>query len=142
MSLDLGGTGQDLTSAFTYNPANQIASQTRDNDNYAWAGHYNVNRTDVINGLNQVTSSGSTVIGYDGRGNLTSSGSDLYAYSADNRLISGNGGAALTYDAIGRLSESSKAGVTTKYQYDGTDLVAEYNGANAIQRRYVHSTLR
>src|SRR3546814_4121660 len=28
--------------------------------------------------------------------------------------------------------------VTTRFQYDGTDLVAEYDGSGALQRRYVH----
>src|SRR3546814_3986131 len=27
---------------------------------------------------------------------------------------------------------------TTRFQYDGIDLIAEYNASNAVQRRYVH----
>jgi RHS repeat-associated protein len=30
------------------------------------------------------------------------------------------------------------AGVTTRFGYDGTDMIAEYNASNAVQRRYVH----
>jgi hypothetical protein len=30
------------------------------------------------------------------------------------------------------------AGAATRFLYDGTDMIAEYNGSNALQRRYVH----
>jgi YD repeat-containing protein len=37
--LDFAGTADDLTSTFAYNPASQIASNTRSNDAYAWTSH-------------------------------------------------------------------------------------------------------
>lgn len=138
LTQDLAGTSADVAWTYSYNPANQIAVFTRNNDSYAWGGHYNLNRTYAINGLNQATSDGSISLLYDNRGNLTSSGSNVYAYTAENRLISGPGGATFSYDAVGRLYQSSQAGVTTRFQYDGTDLVAEYNGSNTLLRRYVH----
>jgi hypothetical protein len=54
------------------------------------------------NGL-KLTTAGATVLGYDGRGNLISSGASLYSYSSENRMLSGSGGATLTYDPVGRL---------------------------------------
>lgn len=39
---------------------------------------------------------------------------------------------------IRRLHQTVGGGVTTRFEYDGTDLIAEYNGSNAVQRRYVH----
>jgi RHS repeat-associated protein len=138
MTIDLIGTAQDSTNGFSYNPANQIATYTRSNDAYAWGGHFNRNDTYAINGLNQATSAGTKSLAYDGRGNLTSIGSDNYTYSAENRMLTGPGGVTLQYDPLGRLYQTSKGGSTTRFQYDGTDLVAEYSGSNALQRRYVH----
>ncbi len=37
-------SGYNVTTTVSYNPASQITAQTRDNDAYAWNGHYNVNR--------------------------------------------------------------------------------------------------
>jgi RHS repeat-associated protein len=138
LSFDLSGATYDYSSSFTYNPANQISSYTRNNDNYAWGGHYNRNDTYVINGLNQATTAGSKSLGYDGRGNITSYGTDTYTYTAENRMITGPGGATLKYDPLGRLYSISKSGTTTQFLYDGTDLVAEFNGAGVLQRRFIH----
>ena len=44
----------------------------------------------------------------------------------------------LAYDTEGRLRQSVIAAVTTQLTYDSQDLVAEYNAAGALQRRYVH----
>jgi RHS repeat-associated protein len=138
LSIDLGATTHDSTNTFSYNPASQIATYTRSNDVYAWGGHFNKNHTYIINGLNQATAAGPKGVGYDGRGNVTSIGTDGYSYSVENRMLTGPGGATLAYDPLGRLYQLSKAGQTTRFQYDGTDLVAEYNGSNALVHRYVH----
>lgn len=45
--------------------------------------------------------------------------------------------ANLNYDAEGRLHQTAIGSTTTDLVYDGTDLVAEYNGAT-LARRYVH----
>jgi RHS repeat-associated protein len=132
------GTVNDQTITFGYNPASQINSLTKSSDVYAWTGHYNINRAYGTNGLNQLTSAGATSLGYDLRGNLTSSGPNGYTYSAENFLKTGPGGATLAYDPLGRLHQTVGAGATTRFLYDGTDMIAEYNGSNALQRRYVH----
>jgi RHS repeat-associated protein len=136
---DLSGTTYDQTLGFSYNPASEIASNTRSNDNYAWNGHYNVNRSYTSNGLNQYTASGSVTPTYDTKGNLTSAGSTTYTYSSENLLMSTNGGVALAYDPLTRLYQTS-GGIpgTTRFQYDGAELVAEYNSSNSMLRRYVH----
>jgi RHS repeat-associated protein len=38
----------------------------------------------------------------------------------------------------GRLHEVSAAGATTRFLYDGADVIAEYNAAGTVLRRYVH----
>src|SRR3546814_15533610 len=47
-------------------------------------------------------------------------------------------GATLAYDPLVRLYQTVGGGTTTRFQYDGIDLIAEYNASNAVQRRYVH----
>lgn len=137
LTQNLGGTAGDVTASFAYNPASQISSRTQNNDAYAWGGHYNVNRNYALNGLNQVTAAGGTLLGYDGRGNLTSSGSDSYTYSSEN-LLKTAPGTTLSYDPSLRLYEVAGMSATTRFAYDETDMVAEYSGANILQRRYVH----
>ncbi|HEY0594759.1 RHS repeat-associated core domain-containing protein, partial [Sphingopyxis sp.] len=140
LTNNLGGsaTVHDLSLSFIYNPAGQIVSATRSNDTYAWKAHYNVDRAYVADGLNRFASAGGTPFAYDARGNLTGDGANAYTYTAENLLKSGPGGMALAYDPLGRLYETEKSPTTTRLQYDGVNLIAEYNGSNALQRRYVH----
>jgi RHS repeat-associated protein len=139
LAEDVSGTSYDQTLAFSYSPAGQIVSNTRSNDNYAWTGHYNVNRTYTANGLNQYTASGSVTPTYDAKGNLTSAGTTTYAYSSENLLTSASGGITLSYDPAMRLYQTAGGTPgTTRFQYDGTNLIAEYNSSNVLQRRFVH----
>ena len=140
LTNNLGGaaTTHDLTQTFTYNPASQIASVARSNDAYAWQAHYNVDRTYVADGLNRIMSAGGAGFSYDARGNLTSDGTNSFTYTAENLLKTAPGSTTLAYDPLGRLYETVKSSTTTRFEYDGSDLIAEYNGSNVIQRRYVH----
>ena len=52
--------------------------------------------------------------------------------------MSGPNGATLAYDPLGRLAQTVGAGVTTRFAYDGADLIAEYNASGTMLRRYVH----
>src|SRR3546814_9598759 len=63
---------------------------------------------------------------------------NAFTYTAENLLKTGPGGATLAYDPLGRLYQTVGGGTTTRFQYDGIDLIAEYNASNAVQRRYVH----
>lgn len=137
LSQDLAGAAQDLTHSFTYNPASQVAGMMRSNDLYAFTGRANVDRGYASNGLNQYSASGSTSLGYDARGNLTSSGGSGYGYTVENMLKTGPGGVTLAYDPSGRLIQTMES-AETRFAYDGSDLIAEYNSANTLLRRYVH----
>jgi RHS repeat-associated protein len=135
LGQDLGGGSYDFTNGFSYNPAGQIASVTHSNDVYAWTGHYDVDRSYTSNGLNQLTTAGSTALGYDGRGNLTSSGSTSYGYNVDNQLATAPG-IDFAYDPVGRLFY--KRVEDDALTYDGADLIMERtNNTGAILRRYV-----
>jgi len=142
LSLDVAGTAQDASWTFGYNPASQIGTLTRDNDSYAWNGHYNVDRNYASNGLNQYTTAGAAAFAYDANGNLTSDGSTTYLYDIENRLVSASGAktAGLRYDPLGRLYETTGASGTTRLLQDGDELVAEFNGSGTLLRRYVHGS--
>lgn len=136
LTNNLGNPAANVTASFTYNPASQIASRTRDNDAYAWAGAYNTNRGYQVNGLNQYTTAGTASLAYDGRGNLTSSGSATYGYTSENRLVSAPA-TTLDYDLAGRLKQITGA-ATTRFDYLGLDLLTELDTNGGILRRYVH----
>jgi RHS repeat-associated protein len=141
LAQDAAGTVSDLTIGQSFNPASQIVQQTRSNDAYSWTGAVAVNRAYTTNGLNQYTAAGSATFTYDANGNLTSDGSTTFVYDIENRLVSASGAktASLVYDPMGRLFETSGTGTTTRFLYDGDELVAEYDSASIMARRYVHS---
>jgi RHS repeat-associated protein len=158
LTRNIAGSGLDITHGFSYSPASQITQETRSNDSYAFTGRFNLNRGFTPNGLNQYTAVSSVAHCYDPNGNLTADGTYVYLYDVENRLIQSRqkvnsscpqtttdyGGsivAALRYDPLGRLYEtdSGTAGSNiTRFLMDGDALVAEYNSAGALLRRYVH----
>jgi RHS repeat-associated protein len=72
-------------------------------------------------------------------GNLTGDGVATFAYDVENRLVAASSGARLVYDPLGRLAEVADGkGRVTRFQYDGDALIAEYDGAGALLKRYVH----
>ena len=87
--------------------------------------------------LNQLTTAGAVVLGYDGRGNLTASGSVAYGYTAENRLVSGPG-VAVSYDGTGRIHQLTQGAIATRFEHLGPRLIIERGGSGAILRRYVH----
>ncbi|MEO0399448.1 MAG: RHS repeat-associated core domain-containing protein [Pseudomonadota bacterium] len=128
--------------SFAFNPSGQIKTRDTANDNAPY-DHQLVGagaESYTANGLNQIGAAGGASFAYDGRGNTTNDGVNAYVYDADNRLISANSGAAtLSYDPAGRLYQVSETGgPTTRFLYDGADIIAEYDGSNNLQRRYVH----
>lgn len=127
---------------FSFNPASQIAARTAYNDTYAWTAHYNVSRPYSVNGLNQYTAAGGASFTYDANGNLTSDGSTTYLYDIENRLVSASGAttAGLRYDPLGRLYETTGTAGTTRFLYDGDELVAEFDGSGNLLRRYAHGS--
>ena len=135
---DLASTANDLTQTFSYTPASQISSVTRSNDLYAWTGHTNVDLDSTPNGLNQITNVDAATVTHDSKGNITAIGSDSYGYSSENFLTSGPASAMLGYDPMGRLYQVANGAGTTRMGYDGLDRIAEYDGSNAVQRRYIH----
>lgn len=140
LAHDIGGSSSDVSYGMAYNPASQITTRTNSNDGYVWSGAVNVSRNYAVNGLNQYTAAGSANFTYDGNGNLTGDGTTVYFYDPENRLTSASG-FTLQYDPLGRLSRTSGgSGSTTRFLYDGDELVAEFDGSGNLLRRYVHGS--
>ena len=141
LAHNLTGTAQDQTTTYTRNPVQEIVSQSWTNDLYQWTGYANGTQSYTANGLNQTTTAAGATLTHDARGNLTGDGVWTYAFDADNKLKSATKtgyAATLAYDAEGRLRRTTLAGAITDLAYDGVDLVAEYDGAGTLLRRYVH----
>jgi len=132
-----GGTGSVDTN-FGYNSASQIVSLARSNDAYAFSDYKATNLSYVPNGLNQYASVGGNSYGYDSNGNLTSDGGIAYTYDAENRLVVASTGVTLTYDPLGRLFSTTAGNNTTQFLYDGDQLVAEFDTAGSMLKRYIH----
>lgn len=130
-----------VTTSYSYNAVSQMIQRVRSNDAYTFADGVNVNRSFSANGLNQYTTSGPTTFSYDANGNLISDGTSTLTYDAENRLVatSGSKAAALVYDPLGRLFQTTGGtGAITQFLYDGDKLTMEFDGANNLLRRYVH----
>lgn len=137
IDMDGAGTTRDLQIGLSYTTANQIRSRTLSNAAYAWPSSIQ-SRTYDINGLNQVTRAGDQTLTYDSRGNLQSDGVTSYGYDIANNLTSASNGVSLSYGPTGMLSRLQAGTTVTSFLYDGSDLVAEYDGGGTLLRRYVH----
>jgi RHS repeat-associated protein len=70
----------------------------------------------------------------DAAGNVTSDGGHTYVYDADNRVASVDSG-AYTYGYDHQNRRVKKAGgVLTHYLWEGSDVIAEYNGSTGAQQ--------
>ena len=133
-------TAQDVAFGFGYTLASQLHSRTSSNALFDWlpaAASQSYSR----DGLDRYTAVGGATYAYDGRGNLTSDGTRTLSYDVENHLLSVSGGSApitLTYDPLGRLTQSVSGTSTTQFVYDGDRLTAEYDGSNNLLRRYAH----
>ena len=138
MTQNPAGTSFDTSISFHYNPASQITQRDDDNAAYDTILSTGFSKSYAADGLNRYTTATGLTPTYD-HGNLIGDGTKTYGYDPDNRLISVNSGSvALTYDPVGRLHDVGDTSAHTRFLYDGTDVIAEYDGSNALLHRYVH----
>jgi RHS repeat-associated protein len=143
-----GGPAHDQTLGFSYSPASQILQRTATNSGYTWPAPTAGTRSYVPNGLNVYTSVGGVTFAYDFRANLTGDGSRRFCYDLENHLTgvapaptdpcATPSTLALSYDPLGRLRQTTAGSTVRQFLYDGDRLAAEYDGAGALLRRYVH----
>jgi RHS repeat-associated protein len=97
--------------------------------------------------FNRLTAANSNNYGYDTNGSLTSksdaSGSWTYTWDYENRLLqaSKSGGVIVTYayDALGRrVQRTSSSSGTTKFVYDGADVVRDLDASGATTADYLN----
>lgn len=132
------GTANDLTTTLSYNSASQVVSQTRSNPSpYVFNGYYNISRGYASNGLNQYTTAGAAMFGYDANGNLAIDETDSFTYDAENRLVKDQTGVELTYDPLGRLYKVATGTTNETYLYDGDQRIGEYDTTGTMTARYV-----
>jgi RHS repeat-associated protein len=141
LSHDVLGTAQDVALSFTYNPAGQLFVRNSTNATYDWSPGVQ-SRTYTPDGLNRYSNVSGSNYNYDGRGNLQSDGGRTFTYDVENRLLSVSGATPLTlsYDPLGRLSQTTSGTAVTQFLYDGDRLSAEYDGTGTMLRRYVHGS--
>lgn len=133
LTQNLAGTSQDVTFDYSYDPAGGIVDRDVSNSSYVFVPLSPGTTSYADNGLNQYTSVGGASQTHDSRGNLTTGS---LGYDIFNRLVSGPSSAALSYDSQDRLYETVGAS-TTRFLYDGEQIIGEYNSSNALQRRFV-----
>ena len=107
------------------------------------------NRTELDDGtsvfydtncLNQYTSVASLNYLYDKNGNLAdiNDGEYEYVYDCENRLIEAKKNiqtvATYSYDFAGRRVSKTVGRTTTKYCYDGDQVIAEYEGSTLVRK--------
>ncbi len=88
---------------------------------------------------------------YDNNGNMRSvtnnCGTTNYAWNARNQLVGISGftsacgalTASFKYDALGRRIEKTINGITTRYLYDGLDIIQEKNQSGAVTANYIRT---
>ncbi|MDV6331320.1 RHS repeat-associated core domain-containing protein [Asticcacaulis sp. 201] len=135
---NIGGTAYDNTAAYTYTTDSKINKRTNSNTVFDYVVPAASTTNYTLNGLNRISAAGPATPVYDNRGNMTSDGAYTYGYNLNNMLTSLTGGVTLGYDAANRLLSVANSTTTTKFLYDGTDAIAEYNASGTLQRRYVH----
>jgi RHS repeat-associated protein len=137
LGLDQNGTAYDQTVTYTRNAAMQIIGKATSNSAFNPYARPTATINYTANGLNQLTSSSGLSLSYDGRGNLVGDTVNTYGYDHANRMTSSNGW-TLSYDGLSRLTQIGDGSATTRFLYDGTDLIEETNSSDAIQAKYVH----
>ena len=106
----------------------------------------------VFDAANRLIEDNAFCYAYDLNGNLISKtakiagactgGITAYTWDAEDRLVridfSSGGFAAYHYDGFGRRIEKDVNGVRTRYIYDDSDILLEYDGLNVLVARYTH----
>ncbi|MBI1882931.1 MAG: hypothetical protein HYS08_01830 [Chlamydiae bacterium] len=108
------------------------------------------NTSYTLNNLNQITSSltGSTTTTYtwDTRANLnkkvTGTNTTTYTHNKLNQLTkitqTGKSAVSATYDPLGRRITKTVGATTTKFSWDGDQLIEVRNSAGTVQRKFIY----
>ncbi len=130
---------------YAYNDAGQVTTKTISSALYKWSPSENDTITGSVNNMNQVTTYDGGSVTWDDNGNLTSRGNRDLTWSIENYLEEVEESsvtiAEYKYDALGRRVEKIAGGDTTRYIYDGGNVIAEFDldgATETLLRRYVY----
>ena len=94
---------------------------------------------------NQIATVNGVSYSYDLSGNLTADGTHNYQYDAATRMVSVDSGSTTSsaYDSANRRVKKVAGGVTTHYIWEGSQVIAEYDGnTGALISEYVFAGSR
>ena len=129
-----------VTFDYLYNLVNQRTDTSVDDNAYLWLPDLGASNSYLPNALNQYDDVDGVLFSYDSNGNLTGDGVNSYLYDVESRLISATTPLHLadyTYDPFGRRAEKDVDATVTKFVYAGDTVIAEYDGLDQLQARYV-----
>ena len=143
------------THNYTYDSLDRLSAATHPNQpNESYTYDDVGNRTGSHQGssytyqpFNRLVTANSSTFGYNANGNLTLksdvTGSWVYTWDYENRLkqASHSGGVLVSYsyDALGRrVQRTSSASGTTKFIYDGSDVLRDLDGSGATVADYLN----
>ena len=90
------------------------------------------------NNLNQYDRVGGISYGYDDKGNLNSiDNDDCYSYNAENQLTQADA-TTYTYDPTGNRVKKDVDGQVTRYVYDGSQVICEYDDSGALLKKFIY----
>ncbi|AMG72869.1 hypothetical protein [Sphingopyxis granuli] len=137
-----------------------MIGRSRSNDAHIYGGDADIARSYAVNGLNQyVSTSSGAAFCCNGNGNLTADETNVFLYDIENRLVEGGRRRAAMATARRSFTHGRAARVAAlrpvkaplrddgasglvRYEHDGGELVAEYDGVGTILRRYTHGVSR
>jgi len=143
-----------FTEEYTYDPLDRLQTVTRElvlTEDYGYDAVGN-RETSLDNPLwsyndrNQLESVNGTTINYDARGNTVSktdsTSNTTYLWDEENQLRQVRLGRRIVtfeYDALGRrIQKRTGFGATTRYAYDGMDILTETATRTGITVKYIH----
>ncbi|MBU2540802.1 MAG: hypothetical protein KJ593_02770 [Candidatus Omnitrophica bacterium] len=147
-------TDNDGTHNYTYDDIYRLTNAAHPQpenpaENYAYDSVGNRNPASyTYNDANRLLEDDEYTYTYDDNGNLISKTNKStlettsYIYNLGNQLISidfpNSTSVQYTYDGLGRRIEKNVNGTITRYIYDNEDIIAEYDGTNTLQAKYLH----
>lgn len=144
VSHDVSGDLDDVTFTYGYNREEQVTSAWTSNPAYNYVPGPDATSTYAVDALDRYTSittgATATTPTFNANGNATSVWGTAFTYDSLNRLTAEAAGARAAtqeYDAKGRLMKRTFNGLVNQPLYSGSSLVAEYDGANALIKRFV-----
>ncbi len=142
--IDHTFSGSSITFGYGYNNTQQVNSQSVSDGDILW--HPSAGGTisySSANSLNQYSSVASVSQSYDDNGCLTGDGTWTFGYDTENHLTSADKtgvSATYLYDPQHRQVQKEVNSTKTRFVYDGLQRIADYDGSDTLQKRYVYGT--